>query len=71
MKTRDIFALSVRLLGLFFLYLGLKSACGIWNVHAVSLLGTILAVICFLAVAWWLIGGAPLIMQRAYPDKPE
>lgn len=71
MKSREIFALAVRLLGLFFLYLGLKSACGIRTVHAGALLGTILALVCFLAVGWWLIGGAPLIMNRAYPASVE
>ena len=68
MSARNIFALAIRLLGLVFLYLGLKTACGIWGLHGDQVLAALLSIICFLAVAWWLISGAPLLMARAYPS---
>ena len=76
MKTRDLFLFAVRILGLVFLYHGLSalptsifSAFGAlfarapWAFFSIGFTAT-----WQLALAWWLIGGAPLLMKRAYPS---
>ena len=76
MKPRDIFGLAVRLLGLFFLYLGLRALTPLLDVEAVETAGTsdlvsaLLPVAFDLAVAWWLLGGGVLV-RRAYPEAPR
>lgn len=65
MKPKDIFPIAIKLLGLVFLYDGLKAVPPIF-------FGAYLAiphVIFFLALAWWLLGGAKLLMKRAYPES--
>ena len=73
MKPKDIFGLAVRILGLVFFYhlllavptiIGFSGGCG-WLQLGVVAIGIALA----LAVIWWLIGGAPLLTNRAYPDE--
>jgi hypothetical protein len=71
MKTKDIFSLAIRLLGLFFIYLAARSVPVIWNSSGQALISAVLVVGVFTAVAWWLLGGAPLLMQRAYPDTAK
>ncbi len=68
MKPKDIFHLAVRLLGLVFFYLGVRSAVGVWYAHGSGITPPILTAVCYLGVAWWLVGGAPLFMDRAYPE---
>jgi hypothetical protein len=76
MKPRDIFGLAVRLLGLFFLYLGLKAVTPLLDLGAIEnadkndLLSAILPIIFNLAVAWWLLGGK-LLVRRAYPEATK
>jgi len=65
MKPKEIFNLAIRLLGLFFVYLGFKAVPMVFWDGGRSLL----FVACYFAVAWWLIGGAELLMSRAYPDS--
>jgi hypothetical protein len=73
---RDIFGLAVRLLGLVFLYLGLKAVTPILDLGAIEtagkgdILNAILPVIFNLAVAWWLLGGG-LLVRRAYPESSK
>jgi hypothetical protein len=64
MKPKDIFNLAIRLLGLIFVYLGFKAV----PLAFVDGGRSLLFVACYFAVAWWLIGGAPFLMDRAYPD---
>lgn len=73
MKPKDIFSLAIRLLGLVFLYLAVKSIAPVWFAPT-ALIPTILTGACYLAAAWWLLGGAQILMRRAYPDtamEPE
>jgi hypothetical protein len=68
MKPKDIFNLAIRLLGLVFVYLGFTAVPVVFFDKGRSLL----FVACYFAVAWWLIGGAGLLMRRAYPEAgPE
>jgi len=71
MKPKDIFSLAIRLVGLFFVYLAARNVPVIWNSSGTAFFSTILVVAFFLAVAWWLLGGAPLLMQRAYPEETK
>jgi hypothetical protein len=83
MKPKDLFNLAVRLLGLLFLYHGSRSIpAGFAQVAgalpgelgfggAGSFAGFFIGVLTPgwpLVLAWWLIGGAPLIARRAYPE---
>lgn len=78
MKPQDVLKLAVRILGLVFLYHGLETLppAVIQFFAAVSSnsFGTILAGLLMvgwpLAVACWLLRGAPLIMRIAYPETP-
>ena len=73
---KDIFTLAVRLLGLFFLYLGLKDVPTILDMptiqrgDVVEILNSALPVAFNLIIAWWLIGGG-LLIRRAYPKIAE
>lgn len=73
MKPKDLFILAVRLLGLYFLYQGLTSLAAIFPVVLAGVITGILSSLLFsawlLAVAWWLLGDASQIIQRAYPDE--
>ena len=72
MKPRDIFGLAVRLLGLYFLYLGLRAVTPMLDLGAIETAGksdiinAILPIAFNLLVAWWLLGGGVLV-RRAYP----
>ena len=76
MKPRDIFGLAVRLLGLFFLYHGLRAVSPVLDLEAIEnagksdLINAILPIVFDLLVAWWLLGGG-LLMRRAYPDASK
>ena len=75
MKPKDIFILAVRLLGLYFLYVGLKDldVSALMDVtvikgdNAEDIISTALPVVFNLALSWWLLGGSFLI-RRAYPE---
>lgn len=79
MKPKDIFKLAVQLLGLAFVYHGLTTLpvmvtaiyTALTGAHLVSFILTILMAIWPLAVAYWLLSGAPLLMRIAYPDSNE
>jgi len=76
MKPRDIFGLAVRLLGLFFLYLGLRAVSPMLDLEAIGnagkgdIINAILPIAFNLLVAWWLLGGG-LLIRRAYPEVPK
>ena len=79
MKSKEIFSVAVRIIGLAFLYNGLAAVPSAWsffcpifphfNFHA--LLPSLFAVAWPLAVAWWLVRGAPLLIRLAYPKSEE
>ena len=75
-NPKDLFQLAVRILGLVFLYRGLSSLPMILTPISIALAGgqfvsfwiTIFDAVWPLAVALWLLRGAPFIMRLAYPD---
>jgi len=72
---KDLFRLAVRLLGLFFLYVGLKDldVPALMDVTIIKgdnwddLISTLLPVGFNLAIGWWLLGNNFLV-RRAYPE---
>jgi hypothetical protein len=76
MKPRDIFGLAGRLLGLFFLYLGLRAVSPLLDLEAIEnagkgdIINAILPIAFNLLVAWWLLGSG-LLMRRAYPEESK
>ncbi len=76
MKPSDIFGLAVRLLGLYFLYLGLRGVPLLLDLGAIEtaskndVLNVVLPIAFNLLVAWWLLGGGWLA-RRAYPEAPR
>ena len=66
MKSKEIFSLAVRLLGLWFVYHGFTNLPMIVETSKAWLF-----VIFYFGAAWWLIGGAPLLVRRAYPEFGE
>jgi hypothetical protein len=80
MKTKDIFCLIIRLLGLVFLYQGLSAFPGalrmIWAGFASHLgfRGIFEAVMLVgwpIAVGIWLVRGARWLVRQAYEDRAE
>lgn len=73
MKPKDIFGLAVRLLGLYFLYLGLKALAEmlgsdvIESPEKMDIVYALLPVVFEFIVGWWLLGGG-LLVRRAYPE---
>ena len=78
MKTKDIFTLAVRLLGLYFLYIGLRGldVPSLMDVTIIKgdnlddIISTLLPVVFNLTVAWLLLGNFFLV-RRAYPDSSK
>jgi hypothetical protein len=72
MKTREIFHLSIRLLGLFFVGYGFLNIRQVWVLFAGGhwFLGLIALLLPFL-VARWLLGGAEPIMRIAFPSGEQ
>jgi len=68
MKAPEIFGLIVRLLGLFFFYRAIEilpMLAGMNSPLPIFYIGM------HFVLAWWLIGGAKQLTQRAYPEpKP-
>ncbi|HEV2329616.1 MAG TPA: hypothetical protein VGY56_12620 [Verrucomicrobiae bacterium] len=73
MKPKDIFGLAVRLLGLLFLYFGLKAVMPMLDLELIQnpdksdIINGLMPVVFNLAIAWWLLGGG--LARRAYPDS--
>jgi hypothetical protein len=79
MKQKEIFCIAVRLLGLVFLYHGLMAvpvAAGMFFSgfqrfgEARNIALGPLMIAWPLAVTWWLIRGAPLLICIAYREEP-
>ena len=68
MKAKDIFNLAVRLLGLFFIYLAARQLPVIFGAPDPVVTPAILSTAFYVGIAWWLLGGAPLLVKRAYPE---
>lgn len=79
MKPKEIFGLVVRLIGLAFLYQGLSavpnavtSICPVFpHFFWRNLFPSVLIVGWPLAVGYWLVKGAPKLMQLAYGDQEQ
>ena len=76
MKSKDLFKLAVRLLGLVFLYhglLGLPTLLQLifFSAGSGNIIMSILMLAWPLLVAYWLLRGAPLLIRIAYPDADE
>lgn len=75
MKPKEFFNLAVRLLGLIFLYHGLREAplyvstitTAFLGAHLGGLIWSLLHTAWPFAIAYWLLRGAPLLMRIAYP----
>jgi hypothetical protein len=73
MKPKDIFGLAVRLLGLLFLYFGLRAVMPMLDLELLKhpdtddIINGLLPVAFNLAIAWWLFGGG--LVRRAYPES--
>jgi uncharacterized membrane protein (DUF485 family) len=76
MKPKDIFGLAVRLLGLYFLYLGLYAFAQMLNSDVFEspdksdIVNGLLPVVFDLLVACWLISGV-FIIRWAYRETPK
>jgi hypothetical protein len=79
MKPKDIFGLIVRLVGVIFLYESAEKVPlalsyifpGFRSFSGPGILSASLMVCWPLAVAYWLLRGAPPISRLAYPDDPK
>jgi hypothetical protein len=72
MNTKDIFNLIVRLVGLFFIYLAAREVPMAFGIAPGQLFfPVILTVAFYVGVGWWLVGGAPLLAKRAYPETSD
>jgi hypothetical protein len=73
MKPKDIFGLAVRLLGLLFLYFGLRAVIPMLDLELIEnpdkndIINGLMPIVFNLAVAWWLLGGG--LARRAYPES--
>ena len=67
MKQKEIFELLVRLIGLWLIFLAIKSIPAVFNYF-----GALVEVVLYFAAGWWFIGGASLLTKRAFPTStPE
>ncbi|MDE2430068.1 MAG: hypothetical protein KGM99_15190 [Burkholderiales bacterium] len=70
MNPKDIFNLAVRLFGLYFLFLAISSVAVIFSgISAGFSMRAILTAAFFIGIGWWMLGGASLLLQRAYPTE--
>ena len=78
MTAKDIFSLVIRIIGLLFLYQGLSyvpsafaNFCPVFpHFNFRTLLPSFFLIAWPLAVAYYLISGAPWLMRLSYPEKP-
>ena len=64
MKEKDIFALAVRLIGLWLIFLAIKSLPAVFDYF-----GALFSVALYFAVGWWFVGGASILTKRAFPPS--
>ena len=72
MKPKDIFGLAVRILGLVLLYhllLALPAVIPVFSGRMDTIFFVLVGITAALAVIWWLIGGASLLTNHAYPEE--
>ena len=73
MKSKDLFNLAIRILGLVFLYQGLSSLPTViiaaFSSGSGNWLMFMLMVVWQMLLAYWLLRGAPFIMNIAYPES--
>lgn len=73
MKSKDLFNLAIRILGLVFLYQGLSSLPTViiatLSNGSGNFLMFMLMVVWQMLLAYWLLRGAPFIMNIAYPES--
>ncbi len=65
MKSKDLFNLAVRLLGLVFVYQAFTAL----PVAIFDGARSVLISAYYLIIAWWLLGGAPMLIKRANSDE--
>ncbi len=75
MKSKEIFSLAVRILGLIFLGRSLWSLPQVVEMilsgGLANFVMAVLVVACPLVVSYWLLRGAPWLTRLAYPDADE
>ena len=75
MTPKTVFVLAVRILGLVFLFRGLLALPEILSIFSTGSFRSSLSIIIMiawpLALAFWLIRGAPLLVSIAYSDSAE
>jgi hypothetical protein len=73
MKTKDIFGLIVRLVGLVFVYNGLVNVplaiSTLSSRFSTGIYTTFMTVVWPLLIAFWMLRGAPPISRIAYPEN--
>jgi hypothetical protein len=79
MKSKDVFGVAVRIIGLAFLYQAIAAVpaavTSIWptfprlHIYFSNILPSLWMVGWPLLAAYWLISGAPQLMRIAYPEK--
>jgi hypothetical protein len=81
MTSKDVFSVAVRIIGLGFLYQGLAfvpraitTFCPVFPIpwrylDFRSIIPSLLQIAWPLAVAWWMLRGAPWLMRLAYPQN--
>jgi hypothetical protein len=74
--AREIFGLVIRLLGVVFLYRAVEAVPALWNWLSIgfrhnwaNIFYSLFIIAWQAAVAWWLLKGAPPIMEWAYPEE--
>ena len=79
MKPHILFGLAVRILGLVFLYHGLNNLPSLLplligaftSMNPSALVIMLCSLVWPFALAWWLLGGAPFLVARAYPEASD
>src|SRR3974390_930770 len=82
MKPKDVFSVAVRIIGLAFMYQGLVAVpvvldrfCPIFPppplryLNFRSVIPGLFSIAWPLAIAWWMVRGAPWLMRLAYGDE--
>ena len=67
MKANEIFGLAIRILGLWVAYQAIGTVIAAISIFPAMQVRAFVMAGAYCAVAWWLLGGAPLIARRAYP----
>jgi len=70
MTPKDIFGIIIRTFGLYLLLRAILMAPDFFQLEVGSIRPILLFAFYF-AVGWWLLGGAKLLMTRAYPTSAE